>query len=478
MAKPITWRNIDAPSFASANSLFNASADRVSGAIDTLTDMAREQGTILQAEKDEQRDINTQQLIQEINAATNRDDLDSVDLNQFDPSQVNMAEVNTRFTDQSNTLIGQEQAQERIDLEGERLEETKKQNKLDNAYRTQVYNDNQKKKSQVYTIKRNDGSTTAYQLDANGAYHLVPELSDGAVIPAEMTQHNAAMQVVNAALAKGIDDPTIVRGDVTRELNKLTDRNGNPLPANADLIDSVMANYADRVGLTAAQSDHMNAMDIQAQVATDQVNSDFAAASSNLEQVTGMPADFYQLADDTPIGFDELEKKLTSDDSWFRSNASSLKSLYDIAVKKGLQNPTERELQYIYNQSMQLTGGTILDSESRVLTDAVSSTVERYLDLKGDSSIRRMVDDWNQQHKDDLNQIKAVHGDNKTVVRSSMIRGNELGQRVELDQPTGYKVTTSYDDSISRIKLAIADKYPKVKSGSNGQIEIPDYWRR
>ncbi len=80
----ITWKNINTPSFGSANNLLSQSSEQISQGLNQLRGLAKEQTAIEDTNYEAGVDRNTATLQQAINQAGSQEELDAIELDLYD----------------------------------------------------------------------------------------------------------------------------------------------------------------------------------------------------------------------------------------------------------------------------------------------------------------------------------------------------------------------------------------------------------
>lgn len=112
----ITWRNINAPEFSAANSMFDAGAARLQSSLTGLEAIGVAGNEIVQQNWDKGVELNTQDLVNQLYSATTPEQLRSVDIAQFG-AQVDPAAFNAALVQQTNTLRDADFKQTQLDLQ-------------------------------------------------------------------------------------------------------------------------------------------------------------------------------------------------------------------------------------------------------------------------------------------------------------------------------------------------------------------------
>lgn len=131
MARPIRWDNVQVPDGSDAIRAFDSGADRISQSISDLRALAQEQTAVNQANYENQKNNNTQNIIDQLNRATSRDALSGVNTDQFG-NQVDRGAINQAFTGRQDTIVDREAQTARQDLEQQKFNNLIEQQKINN----------------------------------------------------------------------------------------------------------------------------------------------------------------------------------------------------------------------------------------------------------------------------------------------------------------------------------------------------------
>lgn len=104
---PITWRNINAPSFGAANALLARSGQQVSEGLNSIAAIARQQGQEAQKDLDVQKDKNTQTVLERINAIGSMEEHGKTDINSLMEGfgdQIDRKSIMSAFNQRDNEI--------------------------------------------------------------------------------------------------------------------------------------------------------------------------------------------------------------------------------------------------------------------------------------------------------------------------------------------------------------------------------------
>lgn len=379
MARPIRWDNVQVPDAGGALGAFDAGADRISQSISDLRSLAQEQTAVNQANYENQKENNTQNIIDQLNRATSQEALSGVDVNQFG-NQVDRNLVNQIFSERGDTLQNRE------------FEQTKFNNLLEQQ---EISNDLAERRLQVdqqranqYGFRYENGqifreNPNTGKVEPAGTYTVAPK-SSGTATGIKLARDLATSNLIDLSTINSFG------GDATAYADFLAKRipelglgaeEANKVRKEAlDFHEEYFNNWGPKQKAT------FDAQQRYGKQAVAQLDNEFEAFQEAAAQSLGVRPEVFTYRTDDSLDVSKVMKNRENEFGWLLSGGESrMGKMYQLASETLRRAPTGKELDYFLTRA---------NAENSYVTDGdMVDVVQRYQDKISDpESIKKASD--------------------------------------------------------------------------------------
>lgn len=378
MARPIRWDNIQVPSDGGAGRTFDAGADRISESINNLRQLAQEQTAINQTNYENQKEANTQNIIDQLNRATSQEALSSVGVGQYG-NQVDRGAVNEAFRTGSNRIAANERDAEAFALENRKFDNLLEQQKINNNRADRQLALDQQKANQYGfryeggQIFREDPKTG--KVEAVGSYKL-PVKNTNTAAGLKLSQNLATSQYTALDTLKSFGGSAEAYSDfLTTQLSERTDLS----PQEKNKVREEAIKFHEEF-FDNWKPDQRQAYETQERYgvqAISQLQGEMASIQEQASQVLGARPEVFNYKQDDSTTVDSVLKRIAPNYEWIGGDGSEVVAgFYQVVADELGYSPTGAELEHI------LVDG---DSKSTWTTQGeIRNAAERYKALISD----------------------------------------------------------------------------------------------
>lgn len=379
MARPIRWDNIQVPSDGGAGRTFDAGADRISESINNLRQMAQEQTAINQANYENQKEANTQNVIDQLNRATSQEALSGVDVNQFG-NQIDRGAINESFRTGSDRLDARARDDAKFDLETNKFNNLLEQQKINNDRADRQLALDQQKANQ-YGFKYEGGQIfredpNTGKVESVGTYKL-PVKNTNTATGLKLSQNLMTSQYTDLTTMKSFGGSAEDYSDfLTTQLAERTDLDVN---AKNKIREEAIKFHEDYFNnWTPDQRRTYETQQRYGVQATSQLQGEMASIQEQASQVLGARPEVFNYKNDDSMSVDSVLERIAPNYEWVGGSGKEVVAGFyqTVADELGYQ-PTGAELEHI------LVDG---DSKSTWTTQGeIRAAAERYKALISDT---------------------------------------------------------------------------------------------